>query len=98
MARDVTVLPEHERNALSFPVHTLSKSGRGVDGYRPPRPAAVKVVAEVPFDLRSSAIHKTKTDNSCLYHDDHKERNNVLFRVAERNARKRDTSPRTNLQ
>ena len=61
VAKDVAVLPEHERNASSFPVHTLSKSERGVDGYRPPRPAAAKVVAEVPFDLRSSAIHKTKT-------------------------------------
>ena len=33
-----------------------------------------------------------------LYHNDHKERNNVLLRVAKRNARKRDTSPRTELQ
>ena len=49
----MAVLPDHERNAPSFSVHTLSKSERGIDGCRPPRPAGAKVVAEVPFDLRS---------------------------------------------
>ena len=45
VAKDLAVLPEHERNAPSTPVHTLRKSERGVDGYRSPRPAAAKVVA-----------------------------------------------------
>ena len=61
MAKDVAVLPEHERNVPSFPVHTLSKSGGGIDGYITPRPAPAKVVAKGPFDRRASAIRKTKT-------------------------------------